>query len=180
MEAGVVMTSFLSAAVQEMGRVCRPPAPREARPTRFGIATGETVACGAIRKVAVLDRSEHGEPRFLQAVPLLTRRRQPGLPTRTWRVAPPSVVAWTEPRGSSWCAVFHHRRRVEAIGGPLTFRLHTRAVERKMQQSATLSKWEAPTDTLLIGSSVSWGGAVTTPSDFLINPNPTDTATENL
>ena len=47
--------------------------------------------------------------------------------------------------------------------------LHTRSIERERQEWAALSTWEAPTDALLMISSVPWGSTVTTPSDFLIN-----------
>jgi len=57
--------------------------------------------------------------------------------------------------------------------------LHTRSLDRERQQWAALSTWEAPTDALLMVSSVAWESTVTTPSDFLINnhavspdPNP--------
>ena len=62
----------------------------------------------------------------------------------------------------------------------IAFRLHTRSVEREMQQWETLSGWEAPTDALLSIASSPWSSTVATSSDFLINTNTTDTTMENL
>ena len=47
--------------------------------------------------------------------------------------------------------------------------LHTRSIERERQHWAALFNWEAPTDALLMISSVAWESTITTPSDFLIN-----------
>jgi hypothetical protein len=61
-------------------------------------------------------------------------------------------------------------------------RLHKGSIERERQQWAALSSWEAPTDALLIISSVAWESTITTPSDFLINNRPVspDTNPEHL